>query len=133
LIPDGDDTTQFATTLNGSKSTHYEEVNVLEALRATDGVADSTSGNRDIFTFNDPTDDFDEIFGVIGWTHADYSSSSEIYRMVCSSNGTETESANIAADSDWFIDPYVVELDPDTGNAWTNSSINAIKFGFEVQ
>jgi hypothetical protein len=133
LIPDGDDTTQFANTGNVSKSTHYEEVNMLEASFSTDWVSDSTSGNRDIFTFNNATETYDEIYGVVGWTYAQYETSAETYRMVCDSNGTEEESTNITANSSWKNDLFILEEDPDTSNSWNQSSINAIKFGFELQ
>ena len=134
LFPDGDDTTQFAVTGNANYSTHFEQLNDdNESYPTTDYVEDGTTGNRDIYTFDNSTDNFATIYGVVGWGYAQYTSSAINYHLVASSNGTENESSNIAASSDWHYDRYVLETDPDTSNAWTDSTVNALKFGFEVQ
>jgi len=133
LWPDGDNTTQFATTGNGSKSTHYEQVNMEETLRSTDYVEDGTSGNRDKFTFEDTSDGFDTIHGIMLWAQANYVTSATNYRLLVDSNGTEDESANIAASASFTYDGNVWEDDPDTSTAWTSSTINALIAGFEVQ
>jgi len=134
LFPDGDDTTQFATTGNANYSTHYEQLNDNhESYPTTDYVEDGTTGNRDIYTLDNSVDNFATIYGVVGWGYTKYIDSPINYRLVASSNGTENESSDIAAPSDWFYDRHVLETDPDTSNAWTDSTINALKFGFEVQ
>jgi hypothetical protein len=133
LFPNGDDTTQFATTGNGSYSTHYEQVNYADALPATDYIEDGSTGNRDIFTLADSTDNFATVYGVMGFAYTRYDTTANNYRIVFDSNGTESESANIAAASTYRYDSYLLELDPDTASAWTDSTINALKIGVEVQ
>lgn len=133
LYPDGDDTVQFATTANGSYSTHYENVNFGNSLPNTDYVEDASTGNRDIYTLADSTDNFATVFGVVGWAFARYESSASTYRLVCDSNGTESESGDIVASSIYRYDSFILENDPDTASAWTDSTVNAMKFGFEVQ
>lgn len=134
LFPDGDDTAQFAVTGNANYSTHYEQLNDdHESYPTTDYVEDGTTGNRDIYTLDNSTDNFATIYGVIGWGYAKYTSGAINYRLVADSNGTENESSNIAASSDWHYDRHVLETDPDTSAAWTDSTINTLKFGFEVQ
>jgi hypothetical protein len=133
LFPNGDDTTQFATTGNGSYATHYEQVNFPDALPASDWIQDGSTGNRDIFTLDDSTDDFATVYGVMGFAYTRYDSSANNYRIVFDSNGTESESANIAASSAYRYDSYLLELDPDTSTAWTDSTVNALKIGVEVQ
>ncbi len=134
LFPDSDDIAQFAVTGNANYSTHYEQLNDdHESYPTTDYVEDGTTGNRDIYTFDNSTDNFATIYGVIGWGYSKYVSGAINYHLVASSNGTENESSNRAASSDWHYDGYVLETDPDTSNAWTDSTINALKFGFEIQ
>lgn len=133
LWPDGDDTTQFATTGNGSKATHYEQVNMEETLRATDYVEDGTSGNRDKYTLANAADNFNTVHGIMVWAQSRYETSATNYHLLIDSNGTEAETSNIAASATFAYDGYVWEDDPDTASAWTNSTINALKSGFEVQ
>jgi hypothetical protein len=134
LFPDGDDIVQFAVTGNANYSTHFEQMNDnYESYPTTDYVEDGTTGNRDIYTLDNSVDNFATVYGVIGWGYAKYIGGAINYRLVASSNGTENESSNIAASSDWHYDRHVLETDPDTSNAWTDSTINALKFGFEVQ
>lgn len=133
LFPDGDDTTQFSTTGNVGYSTHYEQVNYGDALPSSDWVEDASTGNRDIYTMGNSTDNFATIFGVVGWVYARYNSSASTYRIVCDSNGTESESGNIVASSVYRHDSFILENNPDTASAWTDSTVNAVKFGFEVQ
>jgi hypothetical protein len=134
LYPDGDNTAQFATTGNANYATHYEQLNDdNESYPTTDYVEDGTTGNRDIYTLDNSTDNFDTVYGMIGWAYAQYENGATAYRLVCDSNGTESESSNIDAESSFHYDRFVLETDPDTASAWTDSTINAVKFGFEVQ
>jgi hypothetical protein len=53
---------------------------------------------------------------------------------VFSSNGTELESSNMSANTSTNKTSYfVVEDDPDTSSDWTSATINALKFGIELQ
>jgi hypothetical protein len=133
LYPDGDNTTQFSTTGNGGYSTHYEQVNYGDALPASDWVEDASTGNRDIYTMDDSTDNFATVFGVVGWVYARYDTGASTYHIVCDSNGTESESGDIVASSVYRHDSFILENDPDIASAWTDATINAVKFGFEVQ
>ena len=132
LYPDGDDTTEFETTGNGSYGTHYEQVNYGEALWDTDYIEDGTTGNKDIFTFNNATY-IDEVYGIIGWTVAENTGNSDTYKMVCESGNTTEKSANITLNSGNVTSKFILENDPNTSNSWTLSSLNAIKFGLEIQ
>jgi hypothetical protein len=133
LWPDGDDSVGFSTTGNGSYATHYEQVNGLNSLPSTDYVDDGTAGIRDIFTLDDSTDNFTTVHAVVGWAYGNYVATPNNYRLVCSSNGTESESGDITGSSSWSYDSYILESDPDTAGAWTDSTVNALKYGFEVQ
>jgi len=131
IFPDGDDSVNFATT--GNSSNHYENVGISDAMWTTDYVQDSTTGNRDIFTM-EATQNFNTIYGIMANVLAVGITSNQNYHIVVDSNGTETESANIAAvTSTNNTGVFVVELNPDTSSAWTPATVNAVKCGIELQ
>lgn len=133
VFPDGDDSVNFATTGNANFATHYEQVNDNDAMWTTDYIQDSTTGNRDIFTLG-ATIDFETIYGVVGNIVVTGNSSNQNYHQVFSSNGTENESGNYSANTSVnSTSVYVLEKDPDTSNAWTSATVNALKFGIELQ
>lgn len=133
IFPDGDDSVNFATTGNANFATHYQQVNDNDAMWTTDYIQDSTTGNRDIFTLAD-TLDFETIYGVVGNIVVTGNSSNQNYHQVFSSNGTENESGNFSANTSVnSTSVYVLETDPDTSNAWTSATVNALKFGIELQ
>jgi hypothetical protein len=135
IFPDGDDSVNFSATGNGSYATNYQQVGFGNSLPTTDWVMEDTTGNKDIYTLDDSTINFDTIHGVVGWANSRYETTPATYKMICDSAGTETESANITPSSGsvFQTDIFVVEDDPDAASAWVNSTINAMKFGYEVQ
>lgn len=133
LWPDGDDSVNWSTTANSAN--HYENVNLLERAGGTDYVEESSSNVIDLFTVDDLTSNFDEVFGVVVWAAAQYVTSNAGLQTIVSSNGTTDTSSNMPLTTDVLFNrnpPHVVETDPDTGNAWTNSAINAMKIGFKT-
>lgn len=132
LFPDGDDTTEFETTGNGNYATHYEQVNGKDALWDDDYIEDGTTGNQDIFTYQN-AQNFASIHGVIGWTTSNYVSTSNTYKMLCESDNSTLTSSNITPGSAFQTDKFVVEDDPASSFAWTPRTINSIKFGLEIQ
>lgn len=137
IFPDGDDTTQFETTGNGSLGTHYEHVDTQIPDPSGSGLdrieESTTTGNRDIFTMG-ATINHETVHAVVGVVHAEAATSNENYHMVFDSNGTEVESSDIPAlTTGNSTDLFIRELDPDTSSAWTSSTVNAVKFGVEYQ
>lgn len=132
LFPNGDDTVNFATT--GNTSNHFENVGYSDAMWTSDYIEDSTTGNRDIFTLEDVSYNYPTVHGVLGSVLCEGISSGQNYHIVVDSNGTETESSNLAAAvSTNATGQFIVELDPDTSNAWTPATLNAAKMGIELQ
>lgn len=131
IFPDGDDSVNFATT--GNTANHFENVGYMDAMWALDYIEDSTTGNRDIFTA-DATLNFATVHALQVSCLAAAVTSNQSYSIVVDSNGTETESANIAVTTTTCsTGRFAVELDPDTSNAWTPATINAVKFGIELK
>lgn len=131
LWPDGDDTTEFATTGNGSLGTHYEQVYYPERTETTNYVEDSTTSNQDIFTMDALSEDT-TIYGVVVWGATQYDTSNTSHQLLVSSNGTVENSATIVNTTSAAYNPFVVEDDPDTGNSWNQATINAMLCGIEV-
>lgn len=131
LWPNGDDTANWTTTANSAN--HYENVNLEARAEATDYVEESGSGVLDLFTLDNTGISWDTIYGVSSWTAAAYDTSSADLQQVISSNGTTENSSNITLTTSYVFDsPHIVEDDPDTGNSWTSTTINALKSGFRT-
>jgi hypothetical protein len=133
LFPDGDDSTNFATTGNANHATHYEHVTGNGPRWDTDYIQDDTTGNRDIFTM-DNTPNYTEINGLITWSLSEGITSNTDYSQVLISGNTENQSSNFTAeDGEKITHKTVWEEDPNTSNQWTLSSVNSIKYGVEVK
>lgn len=131
LWPDSDDNVNWTTTANSAN--HYENVNLLERDGTTDYVEESGSGVLDLFTLDNTSVTWDTIHGAVAWTAAAYSGSNANLQQVLSSNGTTSNSANITLTTAYLFDsPHIAETDPDTGNSWNSTTINALKSGFRT-
>ena len=132
LWPSGDASVNMAQ-IGENYATHYQQVNGGDSLRTTDWVLDSASGAQDTFNMDDTPEAYEAIHGVVAWAYSKHTSGTGNYKLVVESNGDETKSANITATTDWAYDKLVVETDPDTSNAWTPGTVNAMTAGFEIQ
>ena len=133
LFPDGDDSTNFATTGNANHATHYEHVDGNNPLGDTDYIQDDTTGNRDIFTMDD-TPNYTEIYGLMSCSLSEGITSNTDYSQVLISGNTENQSSNFTAeDGEKITHKTIWEEDPNTSNQWTLSSVNSIKYGVEVK
>jgi len=96
------------------------------------------SNDKDLYNYEDLDGTWDEIFGVQINTRmlVDAANSSETVAIICESNGTE-DSANFTVDNDTVSDGdeaqfrRIIEVDPDTSNAWDANGIDAAQFGVE--
>jgi hypothetical protein len=132
LHPDGDDTVNWSVTGNVSIANNYGQVNSNLAKPTTDYVEEETTGNRDSYSMDDVSADFDTIYAVVAVAHAKYDTNATTIKFVLTSNGTDAESANIALTTSLKTELFVVEEDPDSSNAWTPSTVNALLSGYEV-
>jgi hypothetical protein len=98
-------------------------------------VESGTPDEQDLYNYEDLTGTWDEIFGVQINTRAFLDASgSETVAILCSSNGTE-DSANFTTtnttmgtgDEQQF--QRILEVDPDTSNAWDANGVDAAQFG----
>jgi hypothetical protein len=131
LWPDGDSTTQFSITGNGSKSTHWEEVSELARLQTTDYVEDATTSNQDIFTMDNPGTS-NAVKGLVVWATTNYNTTNKSHKFVITSNGTTQCSANVTNTTTTAFSSYVVEREPSANVAWNESTLNSMICGIEV-
>jgi len=130
IQPDGDDSCNFANLSTGSD--HYALVDDDPFDGDSTYVEDATSGNRDLFTYGN-TSDANTIYGLSVITAGKRTDTDAIsIKTVISSNGTVETGSNFALDTAYSSGLEISEEDPDTSNAWTQSGVNAAKFGFEV-
>jgi len=130
IQPDGDDSCNFATLSTGND--HYALVDDAPFDGDSTYVEDSTSGNRDLFTY-DNTSDANTIRGLSIITAAKKTDTNSIdIRTVVDSNGTVETGANYTLGAVYNSGLEILEEDPDTSSAWTQSGVNSAKFGFEI-
>lgn len=115
---------------------HYTLVNEAPPDEA-DYVESNTADEQDLYNYEDLTGTWDEIFGIQMNTRLFLDSAgSETASIICDSNGTE-DSANFTVDSTTIGNAgelafqRIIELDPDTSNAWDTAGIDAAQFGIK--
>lgn len=102
-----------------------------------DYVESNTTDEQDLYNYEDLMGTWDEIFGIQMSTRVFLDSAgSETAGIICDSNGTE-DSANFTVDSTTIGNAgerafqRIIELDPDTSNAWDTAGIDAAQFGIK--
>lgn len=130
IRPDGDTaTTQFSTLSSGT--THYNLVNE-QTPNTTDYVQDSTVGHTDLYTFGNMNFVPTAVIGVMQNVYCENEGGTTInYKMTVKSGATLGQSSNIQAPAAYFTQQFGFPTDPNTGTAWTQTTINSINAGFE--
>jgi len=130
IQPDGDDSCNFATLSTGTD--HYALVDDDPLDEDSTYVEDDTTGNRDVLTYENIST-INTIFGICIITTARRTDTDAInVKSVIDSNGTIETGTSHALNSSYSADNTISEEDPDTSSAWTQTTINAAKFGYEV-
>lgn len=110
---------------------HYAVVDETP-LDLNDYLETDVNGDRDLFGF-EATSGTGLIYGVqlVGQFFTE-GTGPKTASIVCLSNATEATAEQIITQPDNHIDIVLpIELNPDTASAWTNSTLNAAKFGVE--
>lgn len=137
LHPDADGDDEDWSTSSGSDS--YALVNETSpADDDSDYIEDSTTGNRSLFTYdNVPTGMGSNIKGVQLCTLARITDATnyDLKNTVKSGSSLYYDSA-VTIDQQSYTDmeqqKWIMETDPDTAAAWTESGLNAVQCGVEV-
>jgi len=130
IQPDGDDSCNFATLSTGTD--HYALVDDDPFDGDSTYVEDGTTGNRDVFTYEN-TSDANSIYGISIITAGKRTDTDALnIRTFTSSGSTNATGANYALEASYASGLEILEEDPDTSSAWTASGVNSAKFGFEI-
>ena len=100
----------------------------------SDYIEDTTTGNRSIFTMSNVPSGQTGIVGVQQWTDCRITDATNYtLKQTIKQNGTLYPSTGKTISNQSFAQYYdILETDPDTGVAWTESGLNAIQSGVEV-
>jgi hypothetical protein len=130
LVPTADSGTQQFTTSTGSS--HYALVDENPSNSDTDYIEDTVSGHSDLFDVTDP--DFTTIKGLqINAVVRETDASPFDINLTCKSGSTTSAGSNIAIGGTTFsTKTRILESDPDTSSAWSNSGLASAKFGVAV-
>lgn len=133
ISPDADgDDEQWATS-SGVDS--YALVNETSpADDDSDYIEDTTTGNRTLFTMGNVPSGMTGIVGVQQWTDCRVTDATSYdLKQTIKQNSTLYPNSAQTISSQSFAQYYdILETDPDTGVAWTESGLNAVQSGVEV-
>lgn len=131
IFPDGDDTTNWTTSTPSAN--HYENVDETTVDDDTSYVEDDTTNTTDLYDYAAlPT--LGTIMGLqINTDCRETDATSYDIKMPIESSGNQYDgSAETVGSVSWVTRRRIEGTNPDTSNAWTESEINAAKFGIKV-
>lgn len=130
IRPDGNDSVQWTP----SAGDNYAAINEEVCNDDTDYVEDSVAGHKDLYDYESLSLSPSQIFGVqINTMCRETDATPFDLVTVVKSGTTESDDGGQAIGStDYQVKRRIVELDPDTSSAWTESGVNAAKFGVKV-
>lgn len=96
-------------------------------------VEDSTSSNRDLYNY-EAMSSVSTILGVMVNTTGRETDGTNftLVTVVQSDTTVDTDAGTVLGTTSYTTVTWVIEQDPDTSSAWTESGINAAQFGVEV-
>ena len=132
VAPDGDDTATFDTASGGSS--HYLDVDENPADDDTTYVEDGTTGHKDLYDYAAMPSSLGAIKGIEIKTVCRNTDGTQ-YDLITpiKSGAAETDdSAQTLTSTSYKTKTRVSEIDPNTSAAWTETTVNAAKFGVKV-
>ena len=114
--------------------------NMTGALNETDYIEGDTTGEKDLFTYENLASpglgDSSNIIGVMVTTYRRITEAQPAdLKIVARENGTEgtvTDTVRHDDDTLMFSNHAIFESNPDTATAWTAAEVDAAEFGVEV-
>lgn len=131
LWPDADSATAFTGTGNANYATNYQQVFREQRDGSTDYVIENTVGYQDLYSVDGLADSGD-IHAVMVWGAVSYVTDARNAKLLCKSGTTTSNGGTVNVTTDVLIHGAVFETDPDTGNSWNQTTVNAATFGIEV-
>lgn len=133
ISPDADGDDEQWTLSSGADS--YALVNETSpADDDSDYIEDTTTGNRTLFTMGNVPSGMTGIVGVQQWTDCRITDATTYtLKQTIKQNSTLYPNTGQSITSQSFYQYRdILETDPDTGVAWTESGLNAVQSGVEV-
>jgi len=128
MVPDGDDTAEWIPSTGVDNYALVDEIPPSDA----DYVTSGSSGQKDLYTMDSWDGTLKTPQFLVQWIRAKKDSAgTRQLQMVVDSNGTEDAGDAFDLTTDYAYYNRVIEEDPDTSSAWTESAINALKAGME--
>lgn len=132
VFPDGDDTAGWDTASGGSD--HYLDVDENPADDNTTYVEDNTSGHKDLYDYATMSIGIGDIKGLSIKTQCRETDANNFSLITPIKSGAaeSDDSAQSIGSTDYVIKTRISETDPNTLTAWTETTVNAAKFGVKV-
>lgn len=131
IDPDGDDTANWTTSTPSVN--HYENVSGTVTDDDTSYLEESTANTTDLFDYDDLSG-FSNILGIQVCTECKETDATSLgLKTPIESGGNQyDDSAQVIASPGYRTKMRIEGTDPDTGIRWTESGLNAAKFGVKV-
>lgn len=134
LLPNAD-TAQADWTLSGGVDGYALVDDTMPGMHdsATTSLSSSTAGHKSLFDFENLSVDPSIIYALIVNVEANKSDGgARTMRAYIDSNGTTANGDTWTIGTDFEVWSHIWYLDPDTGTAWVQATVNALKAGIEV-
>jgi hypothetical protein len=131
IDPDGDDTANWTTSTPSAN--HYDNVSGIVTDDDTSYLEETSADTTDLFDYEDVAG-FSNILGIQICTDCkETDAQSYSVKTPIESGGNQyDDSAQVIASPGYRTKVRVEEIDPDTSVKWTESGLNAAKFGIKV-
>lgn len=132
IYPDGDVTNDW--TAVGTGTTNADRVDEAAADGDTTYVHSSTAAEQERYDYEALPTDSDVVHGVqvVPLTRKVDDGGSRTFRTTAYSVATESTGSTVGLGDSYLYYPQIYELDPDASAAWTETTVNAAKFGYEI-
>jgi hypothetical protein len=131
IDPDGDDTANWTTSTPSAN--HYENVSGTVTDDDTSYLEETSANTTDLFDYEDLSG-YDNILGIQVCTDCkETDATSYTIKTPIESGGNQyDDSAQLIGSPNYRTRVRIEGTDPDTGSLWTESGLNAAKFGVKV-
>lgn len=133
-LPNGNGNSSGLTGSDGNSTDNYQQVDDLVTASEATYNGSATEGNKDTYAFGDIPSTPTSILGVVITALTEKTDvGAKFGRVVTRSNATDYPESSVALSQGYSIDRVLIENDPDTASAWTQSGYNAAEHGWEVR
>ena len=130
LLPSADTTDADFDTSTGTD--HYALVDEVPCDYETSYVESDTTGNKDIWDYENLSDIDGSVFGVYVWTYACATTGSFDLKTVADDGTTEDTDGGTTVDSTSYVGSLRMLDQTPSSNSWTVTRVNGSSFGVEV-